>query len=135
MFYQKWGKPVTVAFIMRNGLEAQFHAMMINDFIDMGHKALVFLKPDIAPKGLYDHINIKIKKIKWPFLLTALYKLMERRKSKRAKAIIADKGSFIFFSLTKIFHKAHVYGYGEKDRIGEYCEKISGDKKYIQEED
>ena len=134
IFYRKWGKPLWIAFVVERRESAKPFVKMINILLDKGHKIVVLHKKGISLGEIEDHINVRKKEIGFPFLLTLFYKIVERKKPKRLKAIFAYSNAYIFLKYTKFMHRAEVFKNNEQDLLMDFCEKTSFDENYINED-
>lgn len=134
IFYRKWGKPLWIAFVIESAESAESFVKMINMFLDKGHKIVVLHKKGINLGKIEDHINVRTKEIGFPFFLTLFYKIIERKKEKKLKAIFTYSNAYIFLKYTKFMHKAEVFENNEQNLLMDFCEKTSFDEKYINED-
>jgi GT2 family glycosyltransferase len=114
IYNKRWGRPLSVAFIAGKGNNLQNKTGLINGLLDKGHRVNIFSLEGKYPKGLRDHIGIRM--IPAGGILSGygiLFKLWERRRKKRIEIVIADDGALKFFDKFRFIHKADVVSASE----------------------
>lgn len=135
IFYKRWGRPLRIAAVIENTDSLNSYVRVINNLLDKGHDVLVLCKKGIRINGIEDHINLKFKDIGWPFFFSFFYKIIERKKKKKIKAILADNGKRNILENTRFIHKAEIFKKNESKSLMDFCQKFSFDENYIREKD
>jgi len=110
IYNKRWGRPVSVGFIAKDGNSLKKRISLIEGLIGKGHRINIFSPAPPAENVLRDHILIKI--LNTPVFLfdyCVLYKLYKRRKKKPVDILVAeDKKNADFFNKFRSLHNSDI---------------------------
>jgi len=126
IFNQKWGRPISIAFVVKQENELRNRKDVIYELLKEGHRINVFFAGGIFggryPAGLKDHIQIRFISARNPFFeFRVLFKLWERLRKKKVEIIVTgDKSMLNFFNRFRFIHKSDVLD-ENVDGIKSFC--------------
>lgn len=124
IYNKRWGRPLSLAFVVRKENELKEDEDTIYNLLDKGHRANIFINKNNFAKGvLKNHIEIRYFPISDLFFNYAiLFKIWKRRHKKKIDIIIGNDAEIVkFFKRFNSIHKADVLN-SRTDNIASFCE-------------
>jgi GT2 family glycosyltransferase len=131
LFTRRWGRELTIGFIVRTEKELEQKKELMYRLLGMGHRIVIFARSRGRPKGLKDHLQLRYANATGFFFTPSiLYKLWERLRKKHIEIVVTtDEGMRAFLGRCAFLHRAEIVDGDDEDIVRLCREKSAGERQ------